>query len=338
MDTGKEAKRLVVLVTGGRGFIGAHLVRLLSRRGREVVSVDIADATGSHSAAGVHEVVADVRDRAAIADLLKTHRVDMVYDLASFTEAGLSAAAYRRNVDQTHSMVDCVKEAAVRRYVFFSTQFVFRKADCLPASDEDYAPGEEYGASKVVSEKLIKESLPAGQWLIVRPSYIWGPGLRRFRDGLLYRLAKGQFMIPGDRSIRRYYGYVGTVVRQATALAEMPSGKLGHSVYYVSDDAIHLLELCDALIGAMGSGRAIEVHPAIIRALGLAGDLLLRIGMRSPISSLQARELTTNYPIPLDRTLSLVGERVKLDEAACETVKWAMEDRRFRLAVGAKKQ
>jgi hypothetical protein len=145
-------------------------------------------------------------------------------------------------------------------------------------------------------------------------------------------------MIPGDPSIRRYYGYVGTVVRQATALAEMPSGKLAHSVYYVSDDAIHLSELCDALTRAMGSGRAIKVHPAIIRTLGLAGDLLERMGVRAPISSLQARELTTNYPIPLGRTLNLVGERVKLDEAARETVKSAMEDRRFRLAVGGKKQ
>jgi nucleoside-diphosphate-sugar epimerase len=334
-----KVERAAVLVTGGRGFIGAHLVPLLSRQGREVISVDIADATtDSHGTPGVHEVVADVRDRAAIASLLKSYGVDTVYDLASFTDVGLSAATYRRNVDQTRSMVDCVKESAVRRYVFFSTQFVFRKPDRLPASHEDYAPGEEYGASKVASERLIRESLPPGQWLIVRPTYIWGPGRVRFRDGLLYRLAKGQFMIPNDRSIRRYYGYVGTVVRQATALAEMPSVKLAQSVYYVSEDAIHLSELCSALIGAMGTGRAIEVHSAVIRTLGRFGDSLERIGMRAPISLLQARELTTNYPIPLDRTLSLVGERVELDVAARETVRWAMEDCRFRLAVKGKTQ
>jgi nucleoside-diphosphate-sugar epimerase len=145
-------------------------------------------------------------------------------------------------------------------------------------------------------------------------------------------------MISGDHSIRRYYGYVGTVVRQAIALAEMPSEKLAHSVYYVSDDAIHLSELCTPLIGAMGSGRATEVHPSIIKALGLAGDLLERIGIQAPINSLQARELTTNYPIPLDRTLSLVGERVKLDEAAREMVEWAMEDPQFRLAIKGKKR
>ena len=132
--------------------------------------------------------------------------------------------------------------------------------------------------------------------------------------------------------------YVGTVVKQAAALAEMPPGELAHSVYYVSDDAIHLSELCDALARAMESRKAIEVHPALIRTLGLAGDMLERMGMRAPISSLQARELTTNYPIPLDRTLHLVGERVKLDEAARETAKWAMEDRTFQLAVEGKKQ
>lgn len=338
MNERTDLKLPGVLVTGGRGFIGAHLVRLLSQQGREVVSVDIADPPATQSMPRVRDVVADVRDRTAIADLLRLHNVDTVYDLASFTEAGLSAKAYQRNIDQTRSMVDSVGQSAVKRYVFFSTQFVFRKPDCLPTSDDDYAPGEEYGTSKVMSERIIRENLPANQWLIVRPSYIWGPGLTRFRDGLLYRLAKGQFMIPKDRAIRRYYGYVGTVVRQATALAEMPSGKLTHSVYYVSDDAIHLSELCNALAQAMGSGRAIHVNPAVIRALGRAGDLLERAGMRAPISSLQATELTTNYPLPLDRTLSLVGERVDLDQAARETVGWAMEDLRFRSAVAGKRQ
>jgi nucleoside-diphosphate-sugar epimerase len=311
-------------------------VRLLSQQGRDVVSVDVAGIRNCDRAETVREVTADVRDGAVIADLLRSYRVDTVYDLASFTNAGLSAAAYRRNIDQTRSMVSCIKESAVRRYVFFSTQFVFRKPGCLPATDDDYAPNEEYGASKVVSEKLIKEGLLPQQWLIVRPSYIWGPGLTRFRDGLMYRLAKGQFLIPADQSIRRYYGYVDTVVRQAVALADMSSQKLRHPVYYVSDDRIHLSELCKALIGAMGSGRVIKVHPAIIRSLGLAGDLLERLGRRAPISSLQARELTSNYPIPLDRTLDLIGRRVNLDEAARETVRWAMEDPSFRLAVERK--
>lgn len=338
MESVVEEKKPAVLVTGGRGFIGTHLVRLLSRQRRDVISVDIADVPFRHGEGGVHQIVADVRDSATIAELLKSHHVDTIYDLASFTEVGLTAAAYRRNIEQTRSMVGCVREAATRRYVFFSTQFVYRKPGCLPASDEDYAPSEEYGASKVMSEKFIKESLPKSQWVIVRPSYIWGPGLARFRDGLLYRLAKGQFMIPADPSIRRYYGYVGTVVRQAEALADMPSDKLAHSVYYVSDDAVHLSRFCNALIGAMGIGRAISVHPAIIKSLGSVGDFLGQMGIRAPINSLQARELTTNYPIPLNRTLRLVGECLNLDEAARETVEWAMEDQQFRLAADGLKR
>ena len=333
MDLSKEDKRGAILVTGGRGFIGAHLVRLLSCQGRDVVSVDISGVVVSQVVPGVHEVVADVRDRTAIAALLKIHRVDTVFDLASFTEAGLNELAYRRNLDQTCSMVDCIKDSAVRRYIFFSTQFVFRSANILPKSDEDYAPSEEYGASKVKSEKHIRQSLPAGQWLIVRPSYVWGPGLARFRDGLLSRLAKGQLMIPCDRSIRRYYGYVGTVIRQAQALSEIPSENLAYSVYYLSDDAIHLSELCHALIDAMETGRAVQVHATLIKFFGVVGDFLLRAGIKAPISSLQAKELTTNYPIPIDRTLGLVREGVGLVEAARETVNWALSDISFSEAV-----
>jgi nucleoside-diphosphate-sugar epimerase len=313
-------------------------VRLLSQSGREVISVDIADVLGSEGVPRIHEVVADVRDHGAIASLLNYHRVDTVYDLASFTEAGLGAAAYRRNVDQTRSVVECIKNATVERYVFFSTQFVFRKRDCVPESDEDFAPNEEYGASKVASEKLIRESLPKGRWLIMRPSYVWGPGLARFRDGLLYRLAKGQLMIPSDHSIRRYYGYVRTVAEQAMVLAQTPAEKLTHSVYYLSDEALRLSDFCGALTNAIGSGRAVSVHPAVIRTLGVAGDLLKWAGVRPPIRSLQAQELTTNYPIPIERTLRLVRRHVGLDEAARETIAWAMGDLRFRHAVEGGRQ
>ncbi|HEX6694832.1 MAG TPA: NAD(P)-dependent oxidoreductase [Longimicrobiales bacterium] len=314
-----------MLVTGGRGFIGTHLVEQLASAGCEVVSLDTAaHATGE--SAGVTEIVGDVRDTGVMETLVRRHGIDMIFDLASYTEVGLPRAAYERNVAATRSMVEVVRATGVRKYVFFSTQFVFRRPDRMPVDDDEYWPVDNYGASKVLSEEAIRASLPPEQYLIVRPAYVWGPGLSRFRDGLLYRLARGQLLISSDPTRVRYYGYVRTVADQARALSELSFEDLPHHVFYLSDPAISLRDFCKALTAALGRGHAIPVPSTVIRLLGAIGDGLSRVGLPAPINSMQAREMTVNFPIPIDRTLQMTGCMTNLTSAAEETVAWARQD------------
>ena len=316
-----------VLVTGGRGFIGQHLVRQLVGAGARVTSVDIVPISRGESAA--HEVVADTRDTRKMVELGRATSFDAVFDLASRTEIGLPRDAYESNVQATQSMLAFIEECGIRRYLFFSTQFVFRKPNVSPNAADDYHPIEPYGESKVECEIAIRERLAADRYLIVRPTYVWGPGLQRFRDGLLYRLAKGQLMISSDRALTRYYGYVKTVAAQAISLSRRSPGELGNNVYYVSDEAVQLRTFCDELKRALGRGRYIEIPSAFLKTLGYLGDAAGMIGISPPINSVQARELTTPFPIPLQRTLDVVPERTDLRVAAEETVVWATSDERW---------
>ena len=313
-----------VLVTGGRGFIGRHLVRQLAAQGARVTSVDVTPVQGDDGP--VREVVLDTRDDGQLVALGRASSFDTVFDLASRTEIGLERDAYRGNVQAIQSVLRFVQECAIQRYLFFSTQFVFRKPNALPGAEDEFYPIDPYGESKVACEVAIRETLAADRYLILRPAYVWGPGLQRFRDGLLYRLAKGQLMISSDRSLLRYYGYVETVCAQAISLSARPFHELPHKVYYLSDDGIPLKTFCDELQRALGQGGYREVAPALLRALGQAGDAARRIGVKSPITSVQARELTTSFPIPIQRTLDMVPDRTDLRHAAEETVAWAKTD------------
>jgi nucleoside-diphosphate-sugar epimerase len=216
-----------------------------------------------------------------------------------------------------------VEKSSVAKYVFFSTQFVFRKEGVSPSGPFDYAPFEAYGESKVASEKLVVERIPQERRLIVRPTYIWGPGLERFRTGLLSRLEKGQFMVSNDPQARRYYGYVETVAEQAYLLMTRWDDSSKAQVFYVSDDAIALPEFCQHLIAAMGAGRYWSVPPALIRLLGGVGGMMKSAGLRAPIDQIQARELTSRFPVPLAPTLELTGCRTDYPLAAKKTVAWA---------------
>jgi nucleoside-diphosphate-sugar epimerase len=322
-----------VLVTGGRGFIGTHLVQLLARKRLTVVSLDTRPTSGKIGE-GVVAVIGDLRDRTVMSDVFATGGFDCIFDLASLTDIGLGAAEYRRNVEQTAAMIEYCSRYHINKYVFYSTQFVFRAAGALPSSDTDYAPCDAYGESKVNCEILIRNSLPSNQFLILRPTYIWGPGLERFRDGFLYRLQRGQLLISKDPNLKRYYGYVETIAGQTLDLARLSFADLPQKVYYISDDAIGLGEFCYHLLSALGRGKAWSAPASLIRWLGAFGGVISQAGLRAPISPMQARELTTNFPVPIEPTLQLTGRVTDLPSAAAKMVAWARTDERFASAIG----
>lgn len=321
-----------VLVTGGRGFIGSHLVELLARNRLTIVSLDTKPASDERID-GVVAAVGDVRDRQIMSEVLSSGDCDCIFDLASLTDVGLASAEYRRNVEQTMAMVEYCQRYKIRKYIFFSTQLVFRAAGVLPNSDDDYDPTDFYGEAKVQSEILIRNSLPSEQCLILRPAYIWGPGHDRFRDGLLYRLLRGQLVISNDPQVKRYYGYVETIAGQTLALARLSFVNLPRKVYYISDDAINLREFCLHFISALGKGKVWSAPAPLIRGLGALGGVISRAGLRPPISPVQARELTTNFPIPIEPTLQLTNCITDLPSAAAKMVAWARTDKRFASAV-----
>jgi nucleoside-diphosphate-sugar epimerase len=320
------------MVTGGCGFIGAHLVELLSNNNLEVISIDHRERAVK-TADTIKDVVGDVRDRTLMSEIFSTGDFDCLFDLAAVSTIGLKSSEYRHNIEQTHAMTEyCLKYNL--NYIYYSTQSVFRKPGCTPSSDVDYLPIDAYGEAKVKSEELIHSLLPRNKFLILRPTYIWGPEHTGFRNGLLYRLLRGHLIISNDPNIKRYYGYVKTIAAQTLALSRLSFVDLPRKVYYISDDAISLGELCSYLVLALRRGRAWSASPSLIRLLGTIGTLNSKLGLLAPINSIQARDLTTNFPIPIEPTLSLTGCVTDLTLAAAETVRWAVQtDERFRSAI-----
>ncbi len=129
-----------------------------------------------------------------------------------------------------------------------------------------------------------------------------------------------------------YYTLHGLRVPMVQVFQEFSS--LPKKVYYLSDDAIQLRQFCDYLVDALKQGRAWRVPPTLIRAMGWAGDVLERLGVHAPINSIQARELTTNFPIPIQPTIELTHCVTDYASAAAKTVKWALESQSFATGVG----
>src|SRR5690349_7459341 len=155
------------LVTGGAGYIGAHIVRALADAGLNSVVID--DLSSGH-AGFVPDDVAFVRGSILDADLvertLREHAVVGVIHLAGFKYAGVSVQrplhTYAQNVEGTRALLAAMEAAGVANLVFSSSAAVYGTPD-VPLVTEDLPkrPASPYGESKLIGEWLLRDQATA---------------------------------------------------------------------------------------------------------------------------------------------------------------------------------
>ena len=192
------------LVTGATGFTGGQLALRLQQQGDQVRAIvrDPAKA-GDLRAAGIDVVRGDLTDRASVAAAMPG--MDVVYNIgALYRTAGLKESVYRAvNADAVPMIIECAKDAGVRRVVHCSTVGVHGDVEHPPANeDAPLRPGDVYQETKVLGEQLGREaSIRTGVELVIaRPSGIYGPGDRRLFK-LFGGVARGKFLLLGDGEI-----------------------------------------------------------------------------------------------------------------------------------------
>ena len=151
------------LLTGGAGYIGAHVVRALGRAGMDVVVLDdLSTGIRSFVPDDVPLVEASILDTAAVHKALTDNDVQGVIHLAALKYAGISVDEpldyYHVNIDGTRSVLAAMAEAGVDRLVFSSSASVYGTPDVdLVTETTPTSPESPYGESKLVSEWLIRD-------------------------------------------------------------------------------------------------------------------------------------------------------------------------------------
>ena len=151
-----------ILVTGGAGYIGSHMVKLLAETGAEVTVLDDLSTGHAEAVRNAKFVRGDIADVPATRDLLQKAGIEAVVHFAASSLVGESMTDplkyYRRNVGGTVALVDAMRQAKVMRLVFSSTAAVYGDPVRLPIDEAHPThPVNPYGSSKLAIERMLAE-------------------------------------------------------------------------------------------------------------------------------------------------------------------------------------
>ncbi|UCC14784.1 MAG: UDP-glucose 4-epimerase GalE [Gammaproteobacteria bacterium] len=151
-----------ILVTGGAGYIGSHVVRQLGEAGETVVTLDNLSTGFRESVLYGEFVKGNVGDRALVSRLLAEHGIRTVMHFAAHTIVPESVENplkyYGNNTCATRNLLECCRDAGIEHFVFSSTAAVYGIPEGgIAAEDSPTAPINPYGTSKLMSEWMLRD-------------------------------------------------------------------------------------------------------------------------------------------------------------------------------------
>jgi UDP-glucose 4-epimerase len=154
---------MTILITGGGGYIGSHMVHALADAGEALVVIDNL-STGFRSALpkSAAVVVGDVGDEALVAEVITSHAVTEIIHFAASVVVPDSVreplSYYRNNTMNTRALLDAAVKTGVRHFIFSSTAAVYGNPARVPVAETAApAPMSPYGNSKLMSEIILKD-------------------------------------------------------------------------------------------------------------------------------------------------------------------------------------
>ena len=267
-----------VLVTGGAGFIGSNLVRLLRRDRPDwtVVNLDkLTYAGNAESLADLRDdpkhvfVRGDIADAELVAGLLREHAIDAVFNLAAESHVDRSILGpgifVETNVSGTQVLLDCARQAKVKRFVQISTDEVYGSLGATGKFSEEspLKPSSPYSASKTAADLLV---LAYGHTfgldvVVTRCSNNYGP--YQFPEKLIplmiaNALEDKKLPVYGDGMQVRDWIHVEDHNR--ALLAALEKGKAGEVYNLGSDNEWPNIQIVARLLEILGKGRHLIEH------------------------------------------------------------------------------
>ncbi len=308
------------LVTGGAGYIGAHVVRALSAAGMVPVVVDnLSSGLRGFVPDGVEFVAGDILDTDLLARVMTEHSCAGVIHIAGFKYAGVSVQrplhTYAQNVTGTASVLAAMERAGVDSIVFSSSAAVYGTPDGdLVDEDSPKRPESPYGESKLIGEWLINDvarsregfrgvslryfnvvGSDADEVYDASPHNLFPLVIEALLDGRTPRIYGDDYPTPDGTCIRDYVHVGDLAISHVAAARALDEGRPLRPAYNLgSGEGLSVRQIMDAMARVTGIDFQPELaprrpgDPARIVATGEAAAADLDWRMRHSVDEMVA--------------------------------------------------
>jgi nucleoside-diphosphate-sugar epimerase len=326
------------LVTGGGGFLGTALVRLL--RARDLPVRSLTRRYYSHlDELGVEQVQGDIADPAVVAAAVKGRKT--VFHIAAKAGIWGSQVDYQKsNVDGTRNIVVAGRSAGVERIVFTSSPSVVFNGKDLTGVDESVPYSSRFEAAyprtKARAEQLVLEANgPDLATVSIRPHLIWGPGDNNLLPRIISRAQRGQLRQIGRNDPLIDPVYIDNAAEAHVLAAERleyGSTIAGRSYFVTQGETIPLWQMVNRLLAAADLPpvkHTVSLPVAIVAAgvLEVAYSLVRR-DEEPPMTRFLARQLSTTHWFSIEAAQRDFGyePRVSIDEGMRRLERWLKKE------------
>lgn len=252
-----------IFVTGATGFIGYHLVKKLLNHGHQLFCLARINSD--------HKKLTDLGAQIVPGDLLEpqsfTHSLnqcEMVFHVAGVTKSIDSKGYYSGNQQTTHNLVGAITPPPKtrKRLIFISSQAAAGPSISPLFGDTimDSTPVSAYGRSKRAAEQEVEQAREKLDYVILRPSVVFGPGDREMLP--LFKAAlSGIIPHAGFRDFPANFIYIEDLIRAILLAAE--SDRTTGKTYFVHDGNPSSWKIMNSLIGRQCNHRAVVLPIAL---------------------------------------------------------------------------
>ncbi|MDO8683380.1 MAG: NAD-dependent epimerase/dehydratase family protein [Armatimonadota bacterium] len=320
-----------VLVTGGAGFIGRHLISVLLKEGHSVRCLTHSNSAIDLQAQGVEIVKGDITDPDSIRNIADS--IDVVYHLASSGHVGANTdAAYKEfrhvNVIGLRNLIDeVVERSRISRLVHFSSTAAMgliegeanEESVCRPQTPYQRT---KYEAEEILRRKFHRDGLPV---VILRPSMVYGPGDRNQEFLAMCKMVKkGRFPLSSTSEGLTPLVHVDDVA-QAAMLAKT-RGREGQTYIITADRSYSIHELIDVIASTLGVSRGgIEIPNWTMEVAAVVCEIGSKaFGSQPALTRRRLKSILADRSFDISKAVKELGyaPRTSLRDGVADVISW----------------
>jgi dihydroflavonol-4-reductase len=316
-----------ILVTGGSGYLGTHIVNHFSRMGEDVRIFTRSEIQESQRIDNVEVLLGDIRDLNAVERAVNGMEF-VVHLVSNFRKGGSDKReAFDINVGGTENVLKASFKYGIKRLVHCSTIGVHGNVLEIPANEETpFNPGDLYQETKLNAEQKAWQfhqdtGLPL---TVVRPISLMGPGDDRMLK-LFRMIKKGRFIMVGNGDVYFQPAYIDDVVR-GFQLCLFHEAALGEAFIIGGEEFIHLRDLVRLIADELNVQvifRKIPLRPVLWLAT-LSEFIFVPLGLEPPLHRRRVSFFQNNRAFSIDKAKRLLGyqPQVSLKDGIQRTISW----------------